>query len=379
MGGRHFTVPCTLSKNGYGITLSALVDSGANGFAFMDTACANDISTFLNLKPEPLVRPIIPKGFDGQPGKAVTHMLTLHLSLDGQRQEDIPFMILDLGNHDVILGLKWMSYFNVWLKPRDKRLMWPDEPKHPTPLSFQREILVPRTALCHGKIQPKHQQDVYARDQAFTLEDQRRKYGRQPTPAIQVISRLEQPLADHKPSVKPIPASALPVTTRRTYDQDLRNQLQAMDRELSSQLLVDSSKTTRRTTPKTLPLVNIAQISATGFHFNMHLPDNEVFSTTMYEIDLLIEEKEALATEDQETVDLIRTKLPAAYQGFTDVFSKQASDELPPFRPQVDHKIELTSKTLWDTAHCIAKPQKSYWRSRSTCWKTWTRALLFLV
>jgi hypothetical protein len=33
-------------------------------------------------------------------------MLTLHLSLNGQRQEDIPFIILDLGNHNVILGLK---------------------------------------------------------------------------------------------------------------------------------------------------------------------------------------------------------------------------------------------------------------------------------
>jgi hypothetical protein len=51
-------------------------------------------------------------------------------------------------------------------------------------------------------------------------------------------------------------------------------------------------------TPKTLLTVDIAQISATGFHFNMHLPDNEVFSTTIYEIDLLIKEKEALATED---------------------------------------------------------------------------------
>jgi hypothetical protein len=106
MGGRHFTVPCTLSKNGYGITLSALVDSGANGFVFIDTAYANNISTFLNLKPEPLVQPIIPKGFDRQPSKAVTYMLTLHLSLDGQRQEDILFMILDLGNHNIILGLK---------------------------------------------------------------------------------------------------------------------------------------------------------------------------------------------------------------------------------------------------------------------------------
>jgi hypothetical protein len=45
----------------------------------------------------------------------------------------------------------------------------------------------------------------------------------------------------------------------------------------------------------------------------MHLLDNKVFSTTIYEINLLIEEKEALAIEDQEIVDLIYIKLPAAY------------------------------------------------------------------
>jgi hypothetical protein len=61
---------------------------------------------FLNLKPEPLIRPIIPKGFNRQPGKVVTYILTLHLSLNSQRQKDIPFIILDLGNYNIILGLK---------------------------------------------------------------------------------------------------------------------------------------------------------------------------------------------------------------------------------------------------------------------------------
>jgi hypothetical protein len=60
-------------------------------------------------------------------------------------------------------------------------------------------------------------------------------------------------------------------------------------------------------------MVNIAQISAISFHFNIHLLDNKVFSIIIYKIDLLIEEKEALAIEDQEIVDLIYIKLPAAY------------------------------------------------------------------
>jgi len=62
----------------------------------------------------------------------------------------------------------------------------------------------------------------------------------------------------------------------------------------------------------------------------------------MYKIDLLIKEKEALAIKDQETVDLIRIKLPAAYRDFTDVFFKTGSDLLPPHRPY-DYKIHLKS------------------------------------
>jgi hypothetical protein len=45
-------------------------------------------------------------------------------------------------------------------------------------------------------------------------------------------------------------------------------------------------------------MVNITQISAIGFYFNIYLLDNKVFSTTIYKINLLIKEKEALAIED---------------------------------------------------------------------------------
>jgi hypothetical protein len=87
-------------------------------------------------------------------------------------------------------------------------------------------------------------------------------------------------------------------------------------------------------------MVDIAQISATGFYFNIYLLGNEVFSTTIYKIDLLIKEKEALAIEDQETIDLICIKLLAAYQDFIDVFSKAGSDILLPHR-LYDYKIHL--------------------------------------
>jgi hypothetical protein len=45
--------------------------------------------------------------------------LVVHLTVDGRRQENIPFIILDLGQHDVILGLKWMAHFDIWLNVRE--------------------------------------------------------------------------------------------------------------------------------------------------------------------------------------------------------------------------------------------------------------------
>jgi hypothetical protein len=113
MGGRHFIVLYILLKNGYRITLFTLINFRVNGFTFINTAYINNISIFLNLKPKPLIQSIIPKGFNRQLGKAITYILTLHLSINGQRQKDIPFIILDLGNYNIILGLKWMSYFNI--------------------------------------------------------------------------------------------------------------------------------------------------------------------------------------------------------------------------------------------------------------------------
>jgi len=50
----------------------------------------------------------------------------------------------------------------------------------------------------------------------------------------------------------------------------------------------------RRITQESLPVIDITQISATGFHFNLYRPENEVFSISLYEIDRLIEERAKL-------------------------------------------------------------------------------------
>ena len=62
----------------------------------------------------------------------------------------------------------------------------------------------------------------------------------------------------------------------------------------------------RRTTQESLPAMDITQISATGFHFNLYRPENEVFSISLYEIDRLIEERAELEDKiDEEESNLL--------------------------------------------------------------------------
>jgi hypothetical protein len=50
--------------------------------------------------------------------------------------------------------------------------------------------------------------------------------------------------------------------------------------------------------------------------------------------------EDVFAKEDEETREQILTKLPGKYQNFADMFSKNESSILPPYRP-IDHKVEL--------------------------------------
>jgi hypothetical protein len=85
-------------------------------------------------------------------------------------------------------------------------------------------------------------------------------------------------------------------------------------------------------------IIDIAMIGAASFHRNLKDKSNTLFTATIYEIDRIIDEK--LQAEYDESDDRVEQELPAAYTEFTDVFSKKASDQLPPHRPY-DHKIQL--------------------------------------
>ena len=82
MGGQHLTIACMLSTNGTSVALRALIDSGANGFIFVNTLFAIDLARSFNITTARLPSSIQVKGYDGRPGKPVTHYIRLHLTVN---------------------------------------------------------------------------------------------------------------------------------------------------------------------------------------------------------------------------------------------------------------------------------------------------------
>jgi predicted aspartyl protease len=160
--------------NGCGIDLHSLADTGANGFLFINRPLARRLSQSLNTPLHRLPYAVPVGGFDGKTKVSVNQFIRLHLTIDGRRIRNCPFLILDLGNQDVIIGIKWMRRFRVHLDPERNKLIWPsDAPPNP---HLAKEIKLPYFS---PKLQAKslnHQADANRRDQA--LEDQMRRHER---------------------------------------------------------------------------------------------------------------------------------------------------------------------------------------------------------
>ena len=401
MGGKHLTISCTLAKNGYGVISQALIDSGANGFVFINTCCAVDIAKFLGLKTQRLPRAVPVKGYDGQRGQPVTHYLRLHLSVDGRRQYNVPLLILDLGFHDLILGRKWLAFLNILVDVRRRRLIWPRELEPST--SVIKEVVITRESLRPTKIKRSHQEDADARDQAMELEDgiaamvaensssnsssNPDSSDSESTTTTTSYSTLITDV-DSEPSTgkstpelsessrenstnQSTPCVALNqntcrqrATPRTSHLMDTRDNLKKMEDELKERHKTASQpyqKKPYQPPPDPLQHVSISAIHAYHMHTYLKRPDNEMFTTSLYEIDRILEERQPLSQEKSQAELLRNTaqqwcpelavitestgivaplEMPKAYAEFDYVASKEASNVLPPHRPY-DHKIEL--------------------------------------
>jgi hypothetical protein len=416
MGGETFTVPCSLVYNGTFVdNIHALPDSGANGYAFLDTQFAKDVMEFLGCKAKPLDHPIIAKGYDGVRSRPITHYVLIDLVIDGRRLVEVPFLILQLGNQDMILGAKWMAHFDVQPDLRRQRLIWPANLPQTSQRSFAKQLRVTRDSFKPQPIQPEHQWDVIRRQHLFDKKDSRDVGGKGSGRISQILLAPPMPTVEDVPTTPPacdnasdsaeffpepgsgsllacidvplgtpgvpvteasddievfpepgsgsllaqdVPITCSGATYARRLAQDIRameanfrlaeieglrdDQWYEQDRltKLAEQLRYERRRQSRDPDfiPEPKEAVDIFEISAAAFHLNIRRPDNELFSTSVFEIDRELQAR-VLRDTDEDWAEIL-AKLPANYRPYMEDFSKAASDTLPP-RREYDHKITL--------------------------------------
>ena len=306
-----FTVATSIVKNGHSVALKALIDTGANGFAFINTDLAILIAQHFGIRTIPLETECSVRGYNGKSETPITHAMLLNLIVDGRRQLDIPMLIVELGQHDIILGRKWLAEFRILTDCGKKRLIWPEEQTLEDEITSQIAKPLPKTILRREKIvNPQHQEDANRRD--HLIEEQIRR------------EKRYQP---------------------RTYPMDYRTALNKMERNLQTPEKQPREQK-NRSIPKTLPKIDIALIGAAPFYRHVKKKDTEVFAASLDEIDRIIQDKTILLEDDEEEV---LAKLPSQYHAWRDVFSKKASDTLPPDR-SCNHKLELEENASPTTA-----------------------------
>jgi predicted aspartyl protease len=312
LGGKSFTVPSQIASNGYSVSLSSLVDSGANGYLFIDTQRAIEAAKFLGVPVYPLPKHCGTKGFDGRPGVPIAHAIILHLWVDGRRFLRAPMLITDLGQYDMIIGRNWLAKHDVWLNMKDQRLIWPEQRSLLEEVQSKQMTVVPKEILKRPTPQEAthHQEDADRLDRLIEKQE--------------AIQRQYQP--------------------QRTESMDRRSSMAKMDRALiAGRKLLPTPRPTvipppKKTRAGDLLVIDIAVVGAAAFHRHVKKKETEIFVTSIQEIDRIIDEKKRL--EDKEDDEAVEQKLPACYREFRDVFSKEASDTLPPLR-QWNHQIEL--------------------------------------
>ena len=285
--------------NGYGVSIPALVDTGANGFIFIDVGCAITVANFLGSKVVRLNEKVPVRGYDGRAGQPITHVIIMDLEVDGHQLKQQPMLITNLGQHKIILGRKWMETHNLCLDVRSRSFLWPENDSQY--IKFSKRLVTSWENLVKKPVNRSHQADAIKRDRA--VEKQARSEKR--------IRILRNPWRD----------AANPVPETRSIDNKM-------------------SKTMLEPKPILEPQTfDIAIIGAPAFSLHMTKLKSEVFTTSLYELDQLIHLKanQRLISSGE---DPEKKEIPEQYKEFADVFSKELSDILAPHRPY-DHKIEL--------------------------------------
>lgn len=371
LGGRPFLSTCSIANNGVSLTTQdALIDTGANGYLFVSVSFAKRLLRQLRLEEYDGFRPRPVGGFDGSASQLIDIAIRGHLTVQNRTIRDEWFLVID-SKHDLIVGRKWLDYHDVFTDCRRRRLLFPTE-HLPDPSCWKQANISLDGAPRPSKPNPAVLEDIARREKLMEMEDQRRRDGRMVAQRIAELEEQERrrPAAPRsrtpppkRPRISHILSrhEATPEKARFADEAKMDRALQGDQSKAPSpppprqgkELEDDCKRGTDQYGRFVLKRDAIGwykerppDISAIGAVALKHLARSSPAGvTSIAEIDRLIEDRVAksMPRDADELHRKAASVIPDEYHGFLGVFSKAESDDLPPHRPQVDHKIELTA------------------------------------
>lgn len=342
LGKNPFLMGCTLSQNGFSTKMDALIDTGADGYLFMQRELALRLSERFSI---PVIRTKETGRVSGYNGgvQRINEVLNASFTLGGKRYTNQSFVMLRM-TRDIIIGKIFLAKHNL-LPDCEKHVLIEKVPQEieeiePEYVAMKPTVL-PKKTLFPNKILQRHQSDSLRRDALWELEEEREAL-KQTTTEVDEIS--------------------LPVTSTASWRSDYRDSIRQMKVELNYLSECNANETqiarlseinrlnnvrnrqkhnSARSTLQSLG-IDICELKPTAFKINLRRKDNLMFATSIYEIDARIEELRNPDDDNDEEMELedIKRHLPRHLHDLADICSKINSEKLPPHRTY-DHKIEL--------------------------------------
>jgi hypothetical protein len=382
LGGPQLTMRCSLAFNGKSLSATALLDSGANGYIFINVPFAKKLRRLIQAPTKSDFRPGAISGFSGKHEQMADILLMAHLRIQNRKVMNEWFIVLDM-KYDVIIGRRWFEEHDAMLDVKRRRLLFPPDW---LPDFYDTDISMDdHGQLLHSPTyQPdadrrdkkiaddeKHDQDRRAsydanthRRQALSPEERQQRHDRIDRQLEEARSRrakahfdLPDPSSLQNQADRPVQPPAIDIDSRQHTSYDTATpegqEMRKMERQLHPPPPVPARILRRSPRLAEQPADDVHQVitdegwdfaTVSAVAFRKMAKRSHMGVTSLYEVDRYIQDKKAemgLPEDEEDLFQRLQKEVPKRYHRYLDVFSKAQSDKLSDPRPGVDHKIDL--------------------------------------
>ena len=324
---KALVVTCSLGKMNE-IKTTSLLDTGTTDIAFIDLTMARQVCDVLQISFIQLAKPKPIREFDGKLASPITHAIYPMLTVQGHTELLVPFLIIKLGQHPLILGKPWMQKYSIILDiSYDKLIFWPGHCQH---LDFL-------PAAVNTLVELHLSTNAHLRISATML----------------LVPLVENPTTGMTASAKPQKLKSIKILlaipgVRPAYwsvsklADSKREKYVVLAKHILKLAMI--SKPKAELVDETKPL-DLAFICAALFQYLAKQKDVEIFAVSMWDIEnelnaILIKNIEYQLNKMAKTLTDPKTVILKEYHKFLDVFSKEALDTLLP-HSKYDYQIHL--------------------------------------